>query len=1187
MRTFKRKILDIDTSINNISKYNNQLTFTGIKQSKNIYEVDQKSQIDTLNVYVNDENTLVSREPLVEDTIDIELDGELIDIKETNGVKVYVTETETNYKIIAKRDNEIIELTATEYHLAIFNQYIICFRTEGARVIDTNKDTLVWSDFSTVTADIISKVIIGPDVEKHDINQFTDGYIERYIRTHDIQTVLPMDTSAITTYTVKTATVTIKDIAIDEPWRYPKERLFKPVYSIDEDLVRSGNSILAANNIIIIPMDEYFMLSYDYGTTFVQVAYPFIEAGVAAPSLSEDGKCFFYISDRLYRFTIDNQQWISYSMYNADGSELKLDYVYLAKFVDSENFIFASERNIYVKSLNLSYDGYNNNELIAIPLESEPTLKSIYMKADGNNTTCGIIMYSSLGDKEYCDYYLYQIFGNASNALIINKQLLNLSGLSSYNLENQVDIDNITGENISGSKNWSLTTDFSSNSEITDSRYIWTDGFDYYYNYSGTSTTSYKWNKSTKQWEYYEWYNNSGVRTYDIDGKYIWRGDGNIYCNNLLLNTGTMRWTAIDKSIGTNNYSAQYLKQFGENNYVYYSSGNTHKIKRGRNESWDDMAWLLNGSVSNISMESIDFWTDGKNLYYSKSGTSGVNYKLVPSSNSNTGTIEAISWTGLTNISGREVYHINGETYYHNYRLNSSTNTWESVLGNYQDGQYIREVDNNYYCCLSDDEVYKLDYNYSALVTLRYVSDRSSSKFTYKKNILTIEKNNVSSTTDEQIFATDNGYIGQITKLNDDNYIWHTNITTDKTLGNVYGNYKLYDIPSVTNTQIASIEYIPVSEGLYIITSDGENYNILSNILVDGDRFEVDYKYGSTSGYYDKVPTLSYSGSELFLVFNNELRITKNEKVGTDIKFNLPEINNQSFANKITNLINISTTELALFFEDNVQICTKSTSDIGEVYSYSKTRLSLGVRYGDDVINTLDGANSIFPTIRGLALMNYQAYMATTDQMLTFISDDITELWNSFYDKSTNIKIVQMRNYIYMSNGTNEYLMFDTRTASWWKFEIPFIINKLITNQNILNIISTKLYKLDKQFNINKYYDCDDSIINWYIISQRLHLGAINHYKNLKQLIFQLVQSNNFENAINTEIKLYRKTITYKEPEMIKFKIDEYKTVVKRFNYWKINELQWALSNDTETATPAQLILNGIDIKYEIGEEVR
>jgi hypothetical protein len=76
-------------------------------------------------------------------------------------------------------------------------------------------------------------------------------------------------------------------------------------------------------------------------------------------------------------------------------------------------------------------------------------------------------------------------------------------------------------------------------------------------------------------------------------------------------------------------------------------------------------------------------------------------------------------------------------------------------------------------------------------------------------------------------------------------------------------------------------------------------------------------------------------------------------------------------------------------------------------------------------------------------------------------------------------------------------------------------------------------------------------------------------------------------NNVNTEIKLYRKTITYKEPETIRFKIDEFKTFVKRFNYWKINELQWALSSDAETATPAQLILNGIDIKYEIGEEVR
>ena len=165
--------------------------------------------------------------------------------------------------------------------------------------------------------------------------------------------------------------------------------------------------------------------------------------------------------------------------------------------------------------------------------------------------------------------------------------------------------------------------------------------------------------------------------------------------------------------------------------------------------------------------------------------------------------------------------------------------------------------------------------------------------------------------------------------------------------------------------------------------------------------------------------------------------------------------------------------------------------------------------------------------------------------------------------------------------------MLDMKTLSWWKFRIPVAITKFTTDQNTLNVISKRYYVFDANYNRNKYFDFDGSRIDWRIVSQRLHFGLPNHYKNLKQLIFQLMQTNEFKNTILTQIKLYRKVVTYKEPEIVNFKIDEYRTFVKRFNYWKINEVQWGLSNDRDTAIPAQLVLNGIDIKYEIGEEVR
>ena len=110
-------------------------------------------------------------------------------------------------------------------------------------------------------------------------------------------------------------------------------------------------------------------------------------------------------------------------------------------------------------------------------------------------------------------------------------------------------------------------------------------------------------------------------------------------------------------------------------------------------------------------------------------------------------------------------------------------------------------------------------------------------------------------------------------------------------------------------------------------------------------------------------------------------------------------------------------------------------------------------------------------------------------------------------------------------------------------------------------------------------------------MSQRLHFGLPNHYKNMKQIVFHMVQSTGHLSTFATQIKLYRNSVNYKDMEVIPFDfnfyVDEFRTFVKRFNYWKINMLQYGIANDDKTAIPARLVLNGIGVKYEIGDEVR
>ncbi len=336
---------------------------------------------------------------------------------------------------------------------------------------------------------------------------------------------------------------------------------------------------------------------------------------------------------------------------------------------------------------------------------------------------------------------------------------------------------------------------------------------------------------------------------------------------------------------------------------------------------------------------------------------------------------------------------------------------------------------------------------------------------------------------------------------------------------------------------------------------------------------------------YTNIPDVTHVNNELYLGFGNTLSITNNFSTGTDIQFNLPIINDQGFTSNINGLINISTTEVAVFLIDDIIISTKVADDLlGYRYDYLTTRLSNGIRQGDTVINTKDGGYTLYPTSKGLAVMNYQADVATTDQVVEYVTDNIVSLWPEFY-KINAIKIIQMNDYIFLTNSTKDYLMLDLRTMSWWKFSSPVNVSKLLTDQTNLYIVNNGLYKFNEDY--ITYRDLSTEFIDWKIESQLLHFSAPAHYKNIKQLIYQLKESNVKEQTILSQIKLYRKVISTREPDTVGFVVDGYRPFVKRFNYWKINQLQWGMAADPETKVPARLQLNGITIKYERGEEVR
>lgn len=405
--------------------------------------------------------------------------------------------------------------------------------------------------------------------------------------------------------------------------------------------------------------------------------------------------------------------------------------------------------------------------------------------------------------------------------------------------------------------------------------------------------------------------------------------------------------------------------------------------------------------------------------------------------------------------------------------------------------------------------------------------------------------------------------------------------------------YNLYPLlPNTLNgSAFMANRFLTVTDEQTYYIVDADTRLVYTNSLLDSDIATITYTFKKTTPY-TKIPKVSYSGTELYLGFDNLLQITANVKDGTDTYFNLPSINNQSFIDNITGMINISTTEIAVFFLHKVVICSRVTDETyGYRYDYYNTKLSTGIRLGDSIINTLEGSYTIFPTRRGLAIMNYQAFMATTDQVIQYMTDNVKDMWSGFFDASEEIHIIQYRDRLVFTNNTQIILMYDLTQASWWKWEIPIKALIALTDQNSLRLINKQLLIFKKSAQYFDLYEKGGNklTIDWYVLSQPLHMKAPNYYKNLKQLVFQLSDSDNTKlpKSMLAQIKLFRKKITVRDPETVMFKIEELRTFVKRFNYWKINEVQWGLSNDDSTATPAPLELNGIGIKYEIGEEVR
>lgn len=1061
MKTIKRSIPDVDTSLKNTSKYFNQMTWKGLMHNQNVFAVDQLSLQEAKNVYVDTEGSLISRYPLQKDTTlpsgVLPVGYCLVEILPIAEEAVYVSQSSDSTYSVTVDGTPVTTITGFKsYHLSTIEHYVVCFNEVNAKVFDVNIPEKGWQNLTDLAEIPITKRIVGGQETEYPTNGFTNSYKEQYIWSNESQPQLP------TTEFNKPVRLTPDYVDFTRTASYP-------AYNNCE-VVRNSNEVITAlmiNGVRYSRLRQTTQIEGEYTNAANNISY----------HLMADGQ---YLIKGQYgdwtagTYTVTPGEWSSESgpigdiptgTVELNTGKQKIDWTIPQTGVLTDYRILrplnikVEDKDLFSVAMGIICIGREDHFLISY--DEGNTFDRVWYPEHG--------LFLQVASISQDGQYFFFVAEEAVYRC-------NLADKSWVKILPYV---------LSGSTTMTLGT----NPGVNNCSYFLT----------GDTFCFILYNRTTKELDF--WVKGPGI-------------GGGFYNNVLVVAT-----------IPRNNQTDYMVDFTGTRDMADLDCDRARlKISMNANGSRADMVGVFPSitsgkqvvvTVTGNQTGGGSVATEGPNYFYDlidgKYAASQSAYPLTErfsTGRSATG----IGTLGIVYLSSRDV---TGAGWY-NYRS-------EQGLERQTDGSYVS---------FQDFEILS-----------------------------------------KLVITSSEGYPYELTGG------WIDNLTVFNKEGNISAN-----LPTeITERKITWV----MGDYFYMRVGD----KVYTNRLSANDFATITYTYLSEDNLYTKVPTVSYSDTELYLGFGTLIQITANITNGTDISFNLPPINDHSFIAPITGMLNISTTEVAIFFLHSIVICAKVEDELlGYRYDYYNTKLSTGIRLGDSAINTLEGSYTVFPTRRGLAFMNYQAFMATTDQVIEYITDHIKEIWTNFYDASSAIKIMQWRSKLVLTNGTTNLLIFDLDESSWWQWQVPLNITMMLTDQIDLKLISDTLY-IFKESNV--YMDFPKTpqavMIDWKVQSQPLHMNAPNYYKNMKQLVFQLLEGaeSDTQHTLMAQVKLYRKRVTVRDPEVVAFKIEELRTFVKRFNYWKINEVQWGLGADLETATPAQLRLNGISVKYELGEEVR
>lgn len=306
----------------------------------------------------------------------------------------------------------------------------------------------------------------------------------------------------------------------------------------------------------------------------------------------------------------------------------------------------------------------------------------------------------------------------------------------------------------------------------------------------------------------------------------------------------------------------------------------------------------------------------------------------------------------------------------------------------------------------------------------------------------------------------------------------------------------------------------------------------------------------------------------------------------------LPEKFKEEMQTNITYLQPISTTEMGIFSSNNIYISNYDSEN--ELFRYTKSRVGVGCIEGSTVVTSIDGKYTIFSSEQGIVALQYQDFIASTEQSLLVMSDNIRSLLLDANDENTvPIKLFIHKYYMYCIIENSKMLfLYDFRNSTWWRFTFP---------KNVLNffIVQSKLYMVfnddvcNYDFTEDNYVDEINSKhfdIEWAIVSQKLHLGQINYLKHVNNLTLHDNGEVESERDFKLDFVIYQKIADVTKNKYLHYDVNFIRTFCKRLNLMKVQAFQYKLSsvepylNDDRVS---KLSLSGLTIKYTITTQVR